>query len=85
MAFGKILLTNNFGEQSNNIIQPQGSSTGPVFVFASGAGLYSGTGAPNFVCAAGSMYLRVNGANANQVLYVNHDGAALSWAPLTGA
>ena len=85
MAFGKILLTNNFGEQSENTIQPQGSSSGPEFVFASGAGLYSGTGAPNFACEPGSLYLRTNGASADQVLYVNFDGAALSWAPLTGA
>ena len=45
--------------------------------------IHTGSGAPNFATSAGSMYLRVDGANSSEVLYVNHDGLAGSWAALT--
>ena len=45
--------------------------------------IHTGSGAPNFATTAGSMYLRTNGANAGEVLYVNHDGQAGSWAALS--
>lgn len=84
MANGKTNVTNNFGEQSTQYLKPVGTS-GPAMVLPGGGGFYAGTGAPAFACAAGSIYVRTNGANANQVLYTNFDGQAGSWAPMTGA
>lgn len=45
--------------------------------------IHTGAGAPNFATTEGSIYLRVDGANAGEVLYVNHDGQIASWAALT--
>lgn len=45
--------------------------------------IHTGSGAPNFATTPGSIYLRIDGANAGEVLYVNHDGQAGSWAALT--
>ena len=45
--------------------------------------IHTGSGAPNFATVEGSIYLRVDGASAAEVLYVNHDGQAGSWAALT--
>jgi hypothetical protein len=45
--------------------------------------IHTGSGAPAFATAPGSMYLRIDGANAGEVLYVNHDGQAGSWSALT--
>lgn len=84
MAQGKINLTNQFGEESLNHIDPIGGAGGPEFQFASGAQLYSGTGAPTLTgVATGSLYLRADGANNNQVLYVSFDGS--TWNALVHA
>jgi hypothetical protein len=45
--------------------------------------IHTGAGAPAFATTAGSMYLRIDGANAGEVLYVNHDGLSGSWAALS--
>lgn len=84
MANGKTRVTNNFGEQSTQFQQPIGVD-GPFQLMPGGGGMYAGAGAPDFVCPAGSIYFRNDGASGSQVVYVNHDGAALSWYPLTGA
>lgn len=83
MAQGQLNLTNQFGEQSLNNIDPIGGSGGPEFQFASGAGLYSGAGAPSFAAAPGSMYLRTDGTAAT-CLYINPtDGN--NWVPIVSA
>lgn len=84
MANGKTRVTNNFGEQSTQYQQPVGTD-GPFQVLPGGGGVYAGAGAPDFACEPGSIYVRNDGANGSQVLYVNHDGAALSWAALVTA
>ena len=81
MANGKTNVTNNFGEQSTQYQKPIGTD-GPFQLLPGGCGLYAGAGAPDFVCTAGSIYYRNDGASGNEVVYVNHDGLALSWAPL---
>lgn len=43
----------------------------------------SGTGAPAFAAPAGSVFIRTDGANANEVIYVNFAGNS-TWTPLTG-
>lgn len=45
--------------------------------------IHTGAGAPNFATTAGSIYLRTDGANAGEVMYVNHNGDAGSWAALS--
>lgn len=45
--------------------------------------ILSGAGVPALATTAGSIYLRSDGASANEVLYVNHDGLIGSWLPLT--
>lgn len=84
MANGKTNVTNNFGEQSTQYQKPVGVG-GPMQVLPGGGGLYAGAGAPDFLATAGSLYIRNDGANADQVLYVNHDGAALSWSAVVSA
>lgn len=82
MANAKTNVVNNFGEQSVQYQKPVGTN-GPMQVLAGGGGFYAGAGAPNFACAAGSIYIRNDGASASQVIYVNHNGLAGSWAALT--
>ena len=86
MAKGKMVLTNNFGEKTSNFVGAQivsGKTGTPEYTFASGAGLFSGTGVPTITANAGSMYLRTDGSDNNTVLYVTFNGT--TWAPLTGA
>ena len=45
--------------------------------------IFVGAGAPGFATNPGSLYICTNGANNNQVLYVNFDGGLGNWAPLT--
>ncbi len=70
---GKISLTNNFGETTENYINLQGGD-GADLITAAGPAIYSGAGAPAFEAPAGSLYLRNDGANANEVIYVNFAG-----------
>lgn len=86
MASGKQNFTNNFGEQTQNYVKPQviaGKTGTSEFIFASGAALFSGAGAPTITAPAGSMYLRTDGATNSEVLYVTFNGT--TWAALVTA
>ena len=80
---GKIMLTNQFGEKSENYVTEIADAVAgvkkPEFQFASGACLFSGAGEPDFAAPAGSMFLRTDGSTDANVLYVNHDGST-SWS-----
>jgi len=45
--------------------------------------IHTGAGAPAFDTASGSLYIRTDGANAGEVLYVNHSGALADWSALS--
>jgi hypothetical protein len=84
MSQGKIYLTNQFGEDSINTLTALGGANGPQIQFTSGCQIFSGTGAPTLTgVAPGSLYLRADGANNNQVLYVSFDGS--TWNALVHA
>lgn len=82
----KVVLTNQYGEQSINTIIPQGGTgvDNPLFVLPNGNGIFSGEDAPAFSAAAGSIYVRVNGASGSQVVYVNN-AEGNNWAALVTA
>lgn len=47
-------------------------------------GIYSGTGAPSFTAAKGSLYLRLDGSSTSTRAYINTNGAT-TWTNLTTA
>lgn len=47
-------------------------------------GLYSGTGAPTFTAAKGSLYLRTDGSSTSTRAYINTNGAT-TWTAITTA
>jgi hypothetical protein len=53
-------------------------------VVATTPGLYSGTGAPTFAAAQGSMYLRTDGSSTSTRAYINTNGAT-TWTAVTTA
>ena len=53
-------------------------------VTATSPGIYSGTGAPAFTAAKGSLYLRTDGTTTNDRAYINTNGST-TWTALTTA
>jgi hypothetical protein len=47
-------------------------------------GIYSGSGAPTFTAAKGSLYLRTDGSSTSTRAYINTDGAG-TWTSVTTA
>jgi len=57
--------------------------TNAVITSTSRPSISSGTGAPTFTAAQGSMYIRIDGG-VNTRVYINTTGAT-TWTPLTNA
>jgi len=65
------------GNLSGNSIAVQNGVTGGV-QYSTGAGAYSGNGAPSFAAHKGSIYLRGDGTTGTS-FYVNYGGTSGSW------
>jgi len=53
-------------------------------VNATTPGIYSGTGAPTFTAAKGSLFLRLDGSSTSTRAYINTNGST-TWTNLTTA
>lgn len=83
MNISKIVLQNQFGEVSENWLMPSGETGSQSdMTLTSGVYLNSGSGVPTSTAPIGSVYLRNDGANLNQLLYINIDGAG-TWSAAT--
>jgi hypothetical protein len=69
---GPVRTKNGFIVGSNNDV----TETSP--------GIYSGSGAPTFTAAKGSLYLRTDGSSTSTRAYINTDGAG-TWTSVTTA
>ena len=71
---GRIKAQYNTNSVNTGLNISDGTVTGAIFV---------GTGAPAFAAIAGSLFIRTDGTNNGEVLYVNFDGGAGNWGALT--
>lgn len=53
-----------------------------TWLLLGGGVVVSGTGYPTSAAAPGSLYIRTDGGNNDQVLYVNYDGLVGHWQPV---
>lgn len=83
-----ITIGNTTASTTINLNMPTGTfavaNTGFQLTNSSGPSIRAGTGSPNTVVTAakGSVFLRTDGASADEVLYVNTDGTT-AWTALT--
>ncbi len=81
----QVVATNQYGETNISSVKPIGADDGPIFILPTGEKVFNGDGVPTQSAPAGSFYIRGDGANLNEFLYINTDGGTTwSAASLTG-